>query len=121
MPILESSCVGLSGKALAYLVSALGLATAGAVDGVNVAFNHESMLAETGLPLEGQLGLAVIFLTGFVIVANKFLDSQNEKFKILQDHIAKLEEEKKTLVARLTLLNDETRKQLEQERASHDK
>lgn len=132
MPILESTAVALSSKSLSWLVAALGLATAGAVDGVNVAFNHQSMLAETGLPFESQLGLAALFLAGFVFVAFKFLASQDEKFKILTDHIAKielihkeqvgkLEEEKKALIARLTLLNDETRQQLANELSEHNK
>ncbi len=132
MPILETVAAGMSSKALTYLAAALGLATAGAVDGVNVAFNHQSMLAETGLPFESQLGLAALFLAGFVFVAFKFLASQDEKFKILTDHIAKmelshkeqvgkLEDEKKLLIARLTQLNDETRQQLAKELADHSK
>lgn len=137
MPILETTCASLGSKGLAYLITALGLATAGAVDGVNVAFNHKSMLAETGLPFEGQIGLGAIFLLGFVAAAKLFLDSQNQKFEILSKHIerqevekkeqlkaitelkdaqiAKLESEKATLINKLTSINDDTRKQLQDE------
>lgn len=109
MPILETATVGLSGKSISYLLTALGLATAGAVDTVNVAFNHQSMLAETGLPFESQIGLAALFLAGFVFVAFKFLNSQDEKFKILSDVINKQDLKIKELESELKEINDENR------------
>lgn len=130
MPILETAAVSMSGKTLSYLISLVGLATAGAVDGANVVLTDQSLLANTGLPMEGQLGLSALFLAGFVYLAKKFLDSQDERFKLLTDHIAKLEkahsdqvkkleEEKATLVARVQVMNDEVRQRLNRELDEH--
>lgn len=115
MPILETISMTITGKSLTYLATAIGLATAGSVDSVNLAFNQHSMLAETGLPFEAQLGLAALFLTGFVVVANKFLTSQEEKFKILSEIITKQDVKIKDLENELKALNSETRNRLNNE------
>lgn len=129
MPIVET-VAGSSVSAIIYLASLVGLATAGAVDAVSLATTNQGLLAEVGLPLEGQLGLSAVFLGGFIYLAKKFMDSQDEKFKLLTDHIIKmekaydeqikkLEEEKKLLITKLTQLNDETRARLNRELDDH--
>lgn len=75
------------------------LATGGATDAAAMALTGQGVLAQTGLPMEYQLGLSMIFLAGFCHAAKLVLSYHRER-------VEELKEQNRSLIARIREMQD---------------
>lgn len=88
------------------LVATILLATGGVTDAAATIATGHGILAETGLPMEAQLGLSLIFLAGFCYAAKLVLAYHRER-------VDELKEEKRELIKRIRELQDARDKRLD--------
>lgn len=95
------------------LVATILLATGGVTDAAATIATGHGILAETGLPMEYQLGLSVVFLIGFCYAARHLLNVHNERIAEWRQRCEDERKEKQELIKRLREIQDAKDKRLE--------
>jgi len=95
------------------LIAAIILAAGGATDAVATVATGHGILAETGLPMEYQLGFSVVFLIGFCYAAKRLEAIHKERIDEWRQRYEAEREEKNALIKRLREMQDARDKRLE--------
>lgn len=101
----ETSLKKKPNSMLPPIICCIALATGGASDAAATFSTGHSLLAETGLPMEAQLGLSLLFLVGFCYAAKLVLAYHRER-------VDELKAEKAELIKRLREIQDAKDKRL---------
>jgi len=108
MPLhIEAAQVQPKSKSLMPpLIAAIILAAGGATDLAAAVATGQGLLAETGWPMEAQLGLSAVFLAGFCWCAKLLLLAHNERIAEWRQRYEEQRKDNADLVKRVRELED---------------
>lgn len=111
---IEAVQVKQKSSLMTPLISCILLAAGGATDLAAAVATGHGILAETGWPMEAQLGLSAVFLAGFCWSAKLLLSAHNERIGEWRQRYEAEREEKNALIKRLREMQDARDKRLEE-------